>query len=259
MWKDLRASHDLAWRLFRRDISAQYRQSFLGIFWAFLPPIVTSLVFITLRSQGVISFGETDIPYPVYVLVGTILWQLFVQSLNAPLKSVTAAKPILAKISFPYEALIVSAIYGALFSLSINLVILAGVFLVFQVELTLALVFAPLAVFMLILLGITIGLFLTPFGMLYSDIPTGLPIIVQLWFFVTAVIYPPPQTFPLSLIFMLNPVNPLLIGARDLITIGHMENYLSFLVVCGLTIIGLFVAWLIYRVSIPILIERISS
>lgn len=39
MWQDLLASRELAWRLMVRDISAQYRQSFLGIFWAFLPPI----------------------------------------------------------------------------------------------------------------------------------------------------------------------------------------------------------------------------
>ena len=40
MWHDLLASRELAWRLLVRDISAQYRQSFLGVFWAFVPPLV---------------------------------------------------------------------------------------------------------------------------------------------------------------------------------------------------------------------------
>ncbi len=58
MWHDLIASRELAWRLFIRDISAQYRQSYLGIFWAFLPPIATGLVFIILQSKKVVNFIE---------------------------------------------------------------------------------------------------------------------------------------------------------------------------------------------------------
>ena len=84
MWQDVKASRELSWRLFVRDLSAQYRQSLLGVFWAFVPPIITSVIFIVLQSRNIVNFGETDIPYPVYVLVGTILWQLFTESLNAP-------------------------------------------------------------------------------------------------------------------------------------------------------------------------------
>ncbi len=53
MFRDLRASRELAWRLFVRDTSAQYRQSMLGYVWAFLPPLVASLPFIFLNAQGV--------------------------------------------------------------------------------------------------------------------------------------------------------------------------------------------------------------
>lgn len=49
MWRDLKDSRELAWRLFVRDISAQYRQSLLGIFWAFAPPVITSVIFIILQ------------------------------------------------------------------------------------------------------------------------------------------------------------------------------------------------------------------
>jgi len=57
-----------------RDISAKYRQSILGVFWAFFPPIVAGLVFIILQSKKVVNFGETDIPYPFFVVSGlTIL------------------------------------------------------------------------------------------------------------------------------------------------------------------------------------------
>jgi len=259
MWHDLKASRELAWRLFVRDISAQYRQSLLGVFWAFLPPIVTGLVFIILQSKKVVNFGETDIPYPVFVLIGTTLWQLFTESLNAPLNAVRTAKPMLARVNFPREALIVSAFYGVLFSLLIKSLVLVGIFLVFQVQPTWGLFLAPLAMVMIILLGMTLGLLLTPLGMLYTDVSSGLMVITQLWFFMTPVVYPPPQSFPYSLVATLNPVSPLLMGARDLATKGVLGNVEPFLVVSGLTIIGLFIVWIVYRAALPIIIERINA
>ncbi|WP_096896347.1 ABC transporter permease [Candidatus Scalindua japonica] len=259
MFNGLLDSRELAWRLFVRDISARYRQSILGIFWAFLPPLVTGLVFIILQSKRVVNLGETDIPYPVYVLVGTTLWQVFTEGLNAPLKSVIAAKPMLAKINFPREALIVSAFYDVLFNFLIKSVILVGIFVYFKVAVTWGLLLAPMAILILILLGISIGLLLTPLGTLYSDITQGLIVVTSFWFFITPVIYPPPQSFPYSLMSTLNPVSPILMGARDLLTKGVITNIGPFLVVSLLTIITLFIAWMIYRVALPILIERMSA
>ncbi len=259
MVSDMKASRELSWRLFVRDLSAQYRQSVFGVLWAFVPPIITSVIFIILQSRNIVNFGETDIPYPVFVLVGTILWQLFTESLNAPLKSVTVSRPVLVKIKFPREALIISAVYLTLFNLSIKLVVLAVIFIVFQVPLTWGMLLAPVAIIMLMLLGIALGLLITPLGMLYTDVTTALPVILSLWFFLTPVVYPPPDEFPYSFIAMLNPVSPLLVAARDLLTKGEITNIVSFLLVSLFTIITLFIAWVLYRVSLPIIIERMSA
>lgn len=259
MWRDLTASRELAWRLFVRDISAKYRQSFLGVFWAFLPPIVAGFVFIILQSNKVVNFGETDIPYPVFALVGTTLWMVFTESLNAPLKSVTMAKPMLAKINFPQEALIVSAFYQILFDLFIKSLVLVGIFVVFHVKVTFGLLLAPVAILMLIIMGMSIGLLLTPIGTLYTDIRFALIMVTQFWFLVTPVVYPPPQTFPYSLMATLNPVSPILIGARDLLTKGTLSNTYAFLVTSVLAMVALFVVWVVYRIALPIIIERMSA
>lgn len=259
MWHDIRASRELAWRLFIRDISAQYRQSLLGVVWAFVPPIVTSIIFIILQSRKVVNFGETDVPYPVYVLIGAILWQLFVESLNAPLKSVVMAKPMLAKINFPREALIISSIYTVIFNLLIKLVVVGIILVIFKISLTWMILFAPIAMLLLMLLGISVGLLLTPLGVLYTDISTSIPIAVQLFFFVTPVVYPPPQSLPFSLLATLNPVSPLLIAARDAITKGVVSNVIPFLIISGLTILLLLLGWIIFRVALPIIIERMSA
>ncbi len=259
MSQDLLASRELAWRLFLRDLSAQYRQSLFGVLWAFAPPLVTGLIFILLQSRKVINFGDTDIPYPLFVMVGTILWQLFTESLNAPLKAVTAAKPMLVKINFPREALILSAFYMLLFNLLIKSLVIAVFFIIFGVQPTWGLLLAPAAVFALVFLGMCIGLLLTPIGLLYTDVATSIPIILQIFFFATPVVYPPPETFPLSLLAVINPVSPPLIAARDLITKGYVSNWDSFLVIAGVTLVLLLLGWVIYRLALPIIIERISA
>ena len=166
---------------------------------------------------------------------------------------------MLAKIKFPYEALILGAFYTILFNFLIKSIVLIGILLFFKVKITLGLLLVPMAIFMLILLGITIGLFLTPLGMLYTDIASGLPVVVQLWFFLSPVVYPPPQSFPFSLMTTLNPVSPILVGARDLVTKGFITNLYPFLIVSGLTIIALSITWILYRISLPIIIERMSA
>jgi lipopolysaccharide transport system permease protein len=259
MWRDVVASRELAWRLMVRDISARYRQSVLGFVWAFLPPIATALVFIFLNRQQVINAGQTAVPYPAYVMIGTVLWQTFIDALNAPLRLVVQNRSMLAKINFPREALILSGIGQVLFDFLIKLVIIAAVFVVFGLRLTWGVPLAIFPIIALILLGTLVGLFLTPLGVLYTDIASGLAIFTSLWFFVTPVAYNPPDRWPFSLLIDVNPVSPALVAARDLLTAGAMSNMRPFLIVTALTLAGMLVVWVVYRLSIPILIEKMSA
>ena len=259
MWRDLKASRELAWRLMARDISARYRQSYLGVLWAFLSPITTALIFVVLNRQKVINIGVTDVPYPVFVMFGTVLWQLFAESINAPLNAVNSNRSILTKINFPREALVLSGMGQILFDLGIKSLILIAVFVIFQVPLTWGVLLAPFAILMLMLLGIALGLLIAPIGTLYQDVSAAMSVIISIWFFVTPVIYPPPQRWPVSLLSTLNPVSPFLSGARDLATKGTLDDPILFVVVSVLTLLVLILAWILYRLSIPILIERMSA
>jgi len=259
MWQDLVNSRELAWRLFVRDFYARYRQSVLGIFWAFLPALLSGIVFIILQAKNVVNFGRFDIPYPVFAIIGTTLWQIFSESINAPLRAVQNGKSMLSKINFPREALIVSAFYEVLFSVAIKSVVILAVMVFFKMHLGFGLLLSIPAVVTLILMGFALGLFLTPLGMLYSDIGSALAIFLQFWFFVTPVVYSPPESFPYSLIATLNPVSPLLVGTRDLMTKGVLADAPLFMVISVCSVVGLLMAWMIYRVAMPIIIERMSS
>lgn len=257
MVKDLLGSRELAWRLLVRNISVRYRQSLLGPVWTFMPPLATAIAFSLLRSSGVIEIGNTQVPYPFYVVVGVVLWQLFNNSLNLPLKAMKSAQALIKTIKMPIEAIILSSVGELLFDQAINLSIIILLLFFFKIPLTFGILLAPFVIVLLMSLGLGLGLLLVPVGSLYTDIPSAIPIVVQFWFFLTPVIYTPPTEFPYSLLTNLNPVSPLLVGARSLISQGTLGgDPTPFFIVSGLAMLLLLFGWVLYRLSIPILIER---
>ena len=259
MRRDLLASRDLAWRLMVRDLSAQYRQSFLGVFWAFVPPIVAAAGLTFASNAKVLNIGETDLPYPAYVMFSMALWQTFVESLNGPVQAVLAAKPMLARINFPREAIILSQLGQVCFNFGIKLILIVALFLWFHIPVATTVVLAPVALIHLIALGTAIGLLLAPLGALYEDVSRALTLVVSAWLFFTPVIYPPPQTGLFAALVRWNPVTPLLVTVRELATIGVVSAPLHFWLASALALSGLLLSWLIYRVAMPFVIERISA
>lgn len=259
MIADLIASRELAWRLFIRNISAMYRQSILGYLWAFLPPLLTMLVWVFLNSQKIINVADTDLPYPVFVLTGTVLWQTFVDSINSPIKIVTQSKSMLAKINFPREALILAGIGEVIFNFLIRVILLIGVFIWFQVAIPPTIPFAILGVISLIALGLMFGILLTPLGILYTDVGLGIIMLTQLWFFLTPIIYPMPEKGIALFLAKLNPVTPVLVTTREWLTQGSSIQLPGFLIVMSFVLIFLVIGWVLYRIAMPHLIARMSA
>lgn len=260
MGRDLLASRELAWQLMVRDISAQYRQSFLGIFWAVIPPIVMAAGFTLASNSKVIAIGATDLPYPAYVMFSMTLWQTFVEALNAPVQAVAEAKQMLAKINFPREALILAKLGQVFFNFAIKLILIVGLFVWFQIPVSWSAILAPVALIHLVMLGTFFGLLLTPFGALYQDFSKGLTLATGFWLFLTPVIYPVPSGSGIfGAIVKLNPVTPLLVTTRELATKGVVSDPQGFWVASLIAIVGLLLAWMVYRLAMPFVVERMSS
>jgi lipopolysaccharide transport system permease protein len=259
MFRDLFASRELAWRLFVRDFSARYRQSFLGYLWAFLPPIVGTFTFVLLNRSGILNVGKLPLPYPAYVMIGTLLWQVFADAINSPIKTVTAAKAMLAKINFPREAILISGMLEVLFNFVIRLVLLVAIFIYYGIVPPMTAPLALIGVFAIFCLGFMIGILLTPIGLLYTDIGQALSMILSFWMLFTPVVYAPPTTGILSQLTLLNPVSPLIVTTREWLAIGAASNLLPVLIIFLVTVVLLFTGWLLYRLAMPILVERMGG
>lgn len=258
MWHDLTHSGELSWRLTQRDISAQYRQTLLGYFWAIFPPLVSSLAFILLNSAQVFNVRELGVPYPVYVTAGTIFWQLFVDALNAPLKVVTESKAIITKINMPKEALVLTGVGRTIFSFLIKLVLLVGVCVWYGTDIYWTVFLTPLPLMGLLLLGTVLGVLLIPVGLLYKDIQHALLVAATGLVFLTPVAYPPATQGTLGMLMKLNPVTPLLMTTKDFIFRGGSIYIADSLIIAGVTILLMIFSWIIYRLALPLIVERIG-
>jgi lipopolysaccharide transport system permease protein len=256
---DMFRSRFLARQLAIRDIKVLYRQSFLGIFWAFAAPLTTAFVWIFLNNSGTIRITDTGIPYPIYAFTGTLIWSILTESINSPMASTNSAKSIISKINFPKEALIISGIYKLLFNTSIKLLLLLVFLLFYGVGFHWSLLLFPFAILGAILLGTTIGLFLTPLGLLYKDIGKMISFGLQFLMYATPVVYSIPKDGIMKTLMEYNPLTPMILMARDL-AVGSSPEYLTyFIIVITASIPLFFLALVIYRISIPVIVERLSA
>jgi len=261
MFGDLWVSRDLAWRLLVRNVRAQYRQSLFGILWAFVPPVVTTATFVFLSESRVLDLSSASetVPYAVYVMTGTILWQLFVDALQAPLRLMTSSKSMLAKVSFPREALILAGLGEVAFSFLIRLTLLIGLLVWSGADLASTVWLAPVGILATVALGLMFGLLITPLGMLYTDVQNGLVVVISMWFFLTPVVYVSPTSGAGSWISTLNPVSPLLTMTRAWALGGDAPSMALFVGITVGAVMLLGFGWVLYRVAMPHLVSRMGS
>jgi lipopolysaccharide transport system permease protein len=265
MWYDLLSSRDLAWQLLVRDISAQYRQSLLGVLWAFIPPLITTVGSTFLKNIGVLNLerlGDIPIPYPLYVLFSMTLWQIFMDSMNNSMGAVRAAKTMLSKIRVPAEAFVIAKLGQTFFNFSVQLVLVVVLFLYFiirgDLQVTWSVLLTPVALIHLVGFGMGLGLIIGPLSTLYGDIGRAWGFVTRVWMFITPVIYPIPEKGLWSTFVNINPVTPLLVTTRELATTGHLTYPGGFWISSAIAITILILGWTFYRLAMPFIVERVA-
>ncbi|WP_415370630.1 ABC transporter permease [Patiriisocius sp. Uisw_047] len=257
---DMGSSFFLAKQLATRDIKAQYRQSYLGILWAFITPLAIGLVWIFLNKSGTVAISDTGMPYPVFVFTGTIIWSIIVESINSPITTTNGARGILSKINFPKEALLVSGVLKLLFNSIIKIVLLLAFLLFFGVSYQWSLLYFPFILVGGVFFGTVCGLFITPIGMLYSDVARIISLGLRFVMYAAPVVYAVPKEIGFFRnVMMWNPITPIITTARDTIVGAEFTMLPYFLIVLAVCIPLFMLGLVFYRVSIPIIVERLSA
>jgi lipopolysaccharide transport system permease protein len=261
--------------MFVRNIRGLYRQTALGLFWAFLPPLANTAVWLILRQAGAIDLWPSDsqtdpgtppgtsgnlaVSYAVYVVTGMVIWQSFVEAFQLPLQTVNANRNMLGKLRFPRESLLLTGILEIFFNFAVRMIVLIPLLVLAGPGWTVGMLASPLLVLGLVALGLGLGLLVMPPGMLYHDIGKLIAVAVPVWMIITPIVYGTPDNWDSNPLNWLNPASPLLTLTRDLLVFGTSGIGTSAIVWAILAVPLLLAGLLCYRLAIPVLVERITG
>jgi lipopolysaccharide transport system permease protein len=255
---DLFKCRELIWILFTRDLRAHYRQSLLGYIWLFVPVLSTTLVWMFLSSTQVIKVSETPIPYPAYVLIGSLVWVVFLSCVNQPLASFNQGQGVFMKLKVPPEAFIFAGTSQIIFDTIVRCSVLIPVLLYLGVYFSPTFWLFPVGLLGAGLLGLSIGMLMIPLASLYSDVSRIVSTGLQFGMYLTPIVYPAPKSGWAATLINANPLTHIVSSTRDWLTLGFNSSNIIFLIVTMASLLLLFFAMLILRVVLPHLIERMG-
>jgi lipopolysaccharide transport system permease protein len=218
---------DLIMLFVRRDFVAKYKQTILGPFWFVLNPLISTLMY-TLVFAGIAKIPTEGVPPQLFYLSGIVAWSYFASCINGTSSTFLNNAGIFGKVYFPRLVSPISVIISSMVQLGIQLLLLASFMIYYSlsgyhIQMNKYLVFIPLLIINLALLGLGFGIIFSALTTKYRDLTNFLGFGVQLWMYITPVIYPSsavPEKY--RILVYLNPVAPLveackygLIGAGE--------------------------------------------
>jgi lipopolysaccharide transport system permease protein len=215
--RELWAYRELLLFLTWRDVLVRYKQAVLGVAWAILQPFLTMIVFTVVfnRALGVNS-PDPNLPYAVFSFTGLLPWQFFSGALSRSGVSLVGNANLLTKVYFPRLVIPISAVLAVLVDFAISFLVLVGLMAAYGIAPAWQTVFLPLFVVLAIATALAVSLWLSALNVLYRDVQYVIPFLVQLWMFVSPVIYPIDSipAGPLRVAFALNPMTGVIGGFR---------------------------------------------
>ncbi len=187
--RELWAYRELLYFLVWRDIKVRYKQSVLGAAWAVLQPAMTMVVF-TIFFGRLAQVGSDGVPYPIFSFVALLPWTFFAQGLAGSANSVVGSANLITKIYFPRLIIPVAAVAAGVVDLAIASVLLLPLMTYFHVWPGPTALVAPLLLLMGFVASLGAGLWLAALNASYRDVRHVFPFLIQMWLFVTPVIYP---------------------------------------------------------------------
>lgn len=248
------SSRYMAWRLFIKDIKAEYTRSAFGIFWDFADPLVLAGIFYYLMHRGIIDVGDLGMPVALYVIFGVLLYQTFIESITFSVGLIRSSQGLISQLHIPPEALVLSCVYRVLFFSVFRIAILLGFSLVLLGPDFSAGGFLGFVVLfpLMMLPGLAIGVVLAPFNAIYADVQRAVRLVVMPLRYLSPVMWPIPWVW----LNTINPVATILDSLRTLATSGTLENVPGIAARAGAFALVFALGAVTFHVSVPILSHR---
>jgi lipopolysaccharide transport system permease protein len=225
---EVREYRELLYFLVWRDVKVRYKQTLLGAAWAILQPTLTMVVF-TLLFGKLASIGSDGLPYPIFAYAGLLPWTFFAQGLGHSSESLVGSANLIRKVYFPRLVIPAASVLAGLVDFLFAFLVLIGLMAFYGVWPGMPVLFLPVLLALAFATALWIGMWLSALNVEYRDVRYVVPFFVQLWLFVTPVIYPSSKVAAMlakygipSWVYGLNPMAGVVEGFRwALLGRGH--------------------------------------
>jgi lipopolysaccharide transport system permease protein len=210
---ELWAYRELLYLLVWRSVKVRYKQTALGVAWAVIQPLATTVVFTVVFDR--IAAVPVQGPYPLFALAALLPWQLFAFALSESTNSVVQNQALVTKVYFPRLIMPLASVAVGLVDFSVALLLAAGLMIYYGVTPSLALVTLPFWTLLAVAVAFSVGVWLSALNVRYRDVRHTLPFVTQILLLATPVAYPLSAVDPAwQWLYLLNPMAGVVTGFR---------------------------------------------
>ena len=221
--RDLWTYRELLYFLIWRDLKVRYKQTALGVGWVVFQPLFMTITF-TVFLGMLIRVPSDNVPYPLFAYAGLLLWIFFSGAVSITGNCLVGNAHLITKVFFPRIIIPIASIAARLVDLGVAFLILIGLMFYYHVALTPHFLLTPLFILLIALLALSFGMWTSAVNVKYRDVGLALPVFIQLWMFVSPIVYPlslVPQRW--RLVYSLNPLVGIIEGFRISLFGGTLE------------------------------------
>jgi len=210
---------ELLYQMTKRDLLLRYKQTVMGFGWALFMPLVNTAVFSVIFTR--VAPIDVGMPYPLFAFAGLVTWNFFASSLKFAVTSLTSNTGLVTKVYFPREIFPVSAVLVSVVDFLVASLVLVGLLVYYRVGVHWTLVLVPVVLLVHLLFTMAVALLLAMGNLFYRDVKYLFEIVLTVWMFVTAVLYPAGLVGGrLGLAMQFNPMTPIIEAYRDVLIRG---------------------------------------
>ncbi len=213
--REMWAYRELLYFLTWRDVKIRYKQTAIGILWALLQPIVTTIIFTLLFSTWA-RFETGAVPYPIFALSALVIWLFNHGAITIASNSFVSQTNLVTKVYFPRLIVPLAASLAGVFDLIFSIAVLVALMAYYRVSLTVNIALAPVFIILAFIQTAAFGTMLSALNVRFRDVKFALPFVLQVWMIASPIFYPAnviPEKW--RLVFALNPLTGIIEGFRS--------------------------------------------
>jgi len=187
--RELWSYRELLYFLTWRDLKVRYKQAALGVAWVVMQPLASALIF-TVFLGKLARVPSDGLPYPIFAYSGLILWAFFSTAVIQSGLSLVSNAHLITKVYFPRLLMPLSAVAARLVDFTVAFALLLGLLVYYRMPLSWSILALPIPIALTILVALAVGVWSAAINVKYRDVGVVLPVMIQLWMFVSPIVYP---------------------------------------------------------------------